>query len=180
MATFISNSSLIKGLTLAGNVIYREIIRITSRGGKGGYPKKVREGISLEAAQGKENWGSIAITSRPNIDGYNYAIMFELGTGLTGPRGQKYKIAPKNASVLKFPWTASQNISSSRPPGSASGDVALDKDGNVYLPYVMHPGMRPNPFLQQAVDAKADEVLEVLGQSFEYQILDGPKVEVIK
>lgn len=76
---------------------------------------------------------------------------YEYGSGLfsrTGPR--KYPITPKNASVLKFPFQESLNISQQDFPNVPR--IVLDDEGNVYLPSVMHPGVQARPYMKPASD----------------------------
>lgn len=55
-----------------------------------------------------------------------YAATQELGSGLYGPKKQKYPITPKKATVLAFEWMGQQR----------------------FFKHVMHPGVKPQPYLR--------------------------------
>jgi hypothetical protein len=44
---------------------------------------------------------------------------------------------------------------------------------------VHHPGMKPKPFLMRALENVADRILEILGSTVKFTILDGPVIEKI-
>jgi hypothetical protein len=172
-----NKQSLAKGITLAASILANEIRKITSVGGVGGYPKEIiPPSITVGTATVTDTGASIGITTEnKGDDNARVTLAFELGSGLFGKEGQKYKIKPKNANLLAFMWKDAASI------GVREGvKEVVDKTGKAILPWVMHPGIKPNPFLQRSIDASSDRMLEIIGQNFEYQILDGPRVEVIK
>jgi hypothetical protein len=66
------------------------------------------------------------------------AAAFELGSGLSGLKHQKYIIAPKKADALVFKWQ-NEDMSAGHPH---------TKDGKVILPFVNHPGIAARPYLE--------------------------------
>lgn len=93
-----------------------------------------------------------------------YAVPVHEGSGLYGPRGAKYPIRPKRKKILYFPTQAAltaragpRAILRLRKSGKVSSRT-MRRYGN--LPYVfarkvMHPGVRPRPFLRDALNAVA-------------------------
>lgn len=61
-----------------------------------------------------------------------YAASVEKGSGLYGPRRDKYLIRPRNAKLLRFYWRRVGRY--------------------VELPYVYHPGQRGKGYLRQAAE----------------------------
>ncbi|MHA2405076.1 MAG: hypothetical protein ACXADH_18940 [Candidatus Kariarchaeaceae archaeon] len=171
-----SRQSLARGLTLAANIIAEEIRKITRVGGKGGYPKPISKSITVGTAEVTDDMGRIGVFTEPKgEDNVELTLAFELGSGLFGAGKQKYEIRPIRGEALAFMFPESTNI------GPREGVKSVtDESGKAILAKVMHPGIKPNPFLQRAMNQSVDRVLEVLEQNFEYQILDGPKVEVIR
>jgi hypothetical protein len=174
-----SNTMLLKGITLAASILAANARKITSRGGKGGYPSEIPSAITVDKATATDRGASITISTHDIGDDENVAITlaFELGSGLTGERRQRYLIAPKEGNkVLHFPWAEAKNI------GEREGvsDI-VDDAGNAFLPSVMHPGIRPNPFLQRALDESSVAMNEIIAEDIETLILpDLPDFEVVE
>ena len=167
-----NKAGLTRGITLAADILAKEIRRRTSRGGPDGYPSQIPASITVEKARVTDTDAFIAISSIAN-DSKKQApaitVAFESGSGKFGKRGASYKITPKKSRFLAFPgskWTAYME-----PPA---------KPDTFVLPYVMHPGIRPKPFLIDSLVAVSDRMLDVIGQNFKVEIFDGPKVEIIK
>ena len=161
-----NKQKLARGLTLAAAIVATEIRRITSRGGKGGYPKQIPAGINVDTAKMTDVGGSIGIFTKDkdgvdDDDTVALTLAFELGA-------KPHRIEPKGNYPLKISRASWPKY---KPPPDADP---------LYFMWVDHPGMQPRPFLGRAMQASTDKVLDVLDQSFEFQILDGPKVEVIK
>jgi len=179
-----NKQSLSKGITLAAGILANEIRKITSVGGVGGYPKEIPASITVGVATVTDVGASIGIsTDDKGKDNARITLAFELGSGLFGKEGQKYKIEPKSGGkVLHFPWSIAQNIGPREGVRSVVHPIpgTEPQEAEAFLPSVMHPGIKPRPFLQRSIDASSDRMLEIIGQNFEYQILDGPRVEVIK
>ena len=130
----------------------------------------IRQNTPVETSALRESWERTdAIEARNSVGGYvsmrwsgrvwratvfttiSYAPFVEEGTGLWGPRRQKYKIAPKDPNgVLAF-----------KPYLRANGSVVINldgspsKDGKVYARFVMHPGS-PGQHMIRIGQAKAE------------------------
>ena len=180
-----NKAKLTTGLTLAANILANEIRKITSVGGPGGYPKEIiPPSITVGTVTVTDTGASIGIsTEDQGKDNKRVTLAFELGSGLFGKEGQKYRIEPKKAGgVLHFPWSIAQNIGPREGVKSIVHPIpgTNPQEAEAFLPYVMHPGIKPNPFLQRSINNVSDRMMDVLDQNFELQILDGPKVEYIR
>lgn len=94
-----------------------------------------------------------------------YAVFVHEGTGLWGPKGQKYEIKAKNAKALKFLWPNAPPNAIAMLKGVAPGDWRKKVKGvrkktvrgasgyEFTLSRVMHPGQKGKPFLKEAVEA---------------------------
>jgi hypothetical protein len=67
------------------------------------------------------------------------AAFLEFGTGLHGPRHKKYPIVPRKGSMLAWPKSGSGRRLSGR-RRTSSGRL-------IFARKVMHPGIKPQPFL---------------------------------
>jgi hypothetical protein len=159
-----SNQSMIRALTLAGNVLSKEIIRITS-GPE--YAHEIPEGIELGTANVTDTGGNISIftVNRGTIGKEDNNVLitlaFELGA-------EPHPIRPKGLGYpLKIPR---ERWPKYNPPP--------DTDPLFFM-VVHHPGMKPKPFLMRALENVADRILEILGSTVKFTILDGPVVEKI-
>ena len=187
-----SSASLIRALTLSANLLANKAREITSQRGPGGYPPEIPSAIEVDQAIVTETGGSITVFTKNRNEERNadITIAFELGSGLTGPKGQRYLIAPKKeGGLLAFEWPEAQNIAPGRPPGTRAREVAHPtgelRDGypvaKAILPYVMHPGIRPNPFLWRAFVAVKDQIAEIIADSFMVNIpMHDKQIEVIR
>ena len=168
----LNKANLSRGITLAADILAREIRRRTSIGGPGGYPSQIPASITVEKAIVTDTGASIAVSSIPNDSKKQAPAItraFESGSGKFGKRGAPYKITPKKSRFLAFP--GSKWMAYMEPP---------KKPLTFVLPEVEHPGIRPRPFLIDSFEAVADGMLDVIGQNFNVEIFDGPKIEVIK
>lgn len=68
-----------------------------------------------------------------------YAKAVEFGSGLYGPRRRKYEIKPKRGGFLAWPANAGGR--------RLSGRARTNAGPMVYARRVMHPGVKPRPFL---------------------------------
>ena len=171
----LNKASLTRGITLAADILATEIRKITSRGGPGGYPAAIPESITVGTAVVTDTGAAIGIsTVDKGNENVELTLAFELGSGLTGPKGQRYPIEPVKGNILSFMWPQARNI------GGREGvrDV-VDESGRAFLTKVMHPGIKPNPFLDIAFQAVEPKMFDIIGQNFEVKMV-GPKVETIK
>jgi hypothetical protein len=73
------------------------------------------------------------------VEAAGAAVFLEGGTGLYGPRGRKYPITPKNGGMLAWPASGSGR--------RLSGRARTQSGRLIFARAVMHPGIRPQPFL---------------------------------
>jgi len=91
---------------------------------------------------------SIGCYVGPSVE---YGLYVHEGTGKFGPKKRAYPIRPKRKRALKF-----------RPAGG--GDAIMRRG-------VMHPGIRPQPFMDQAWSSIEQWALEKLGDELGEQVL---------
>lgn len=113
---------------------------------------------SIETDEQKGINGAVAyarVFINPNI---KHAIYQHEGTGKYGPKGQPYDIFPVNKKMLRFvtsPGTAFQR---------AAPYQRFHKDGFTFAKGVTHPGVKGDPFLYNAADAKHSWCLSVFNE----------------
>lgn len=112
------------------------------------------------------------------------AAAFEYGSGVHATRGRvgRYLIFPKNKSMLKFPFSESMNIYPFRdiPVGSEfatnyapyppASDLEYTEKGEVFLPYVAHPGVAPRPYIRPAIEEKKADIAKTLVDAIRSEI----------
>jgi hypothetical protein len=165
-----------KNVTQATNILYLELVRRTS---SGKYPDEITEAIRTSPAKFEPNKGIVGQVAI-DLDIAPMALAFEFGSGIWAERGskQKYPITPKNASILSFLWPEATNIAQRE----GVDRVRFTEEGRAFLPKVMHPGIQARPYIQPAIETKADEIAELLGDGF-IEVLSealGPDRIVIK
>jgi hypothetical protein len=89
-----------------------------------------------------------------NIAGAEWA--YEEGSGLYGPKGKKYKIEPKEATVLAFPGKRSFLLER-----SGQSLLPIGAEGTMFFEHVEHPGVGARPFFSTALSEKEKELLEI-------------------
>jgi len=94
------------------------------------------------------------------------AAAFEYGSGIWGKTGQRYKISPKNAKALAFEYEIGKNIPNDVPDLAATPMTYSRKTGKVVLPYVMHPGVKPNPYVEPSVIENRADARQLLKRAF--------------
>ncbi len=102
-----------------------------------------KTGILKQSIQALPPTGSFASNTLEGVvaAGAPHALPVEDGT-------RPHVIRPRFRRALRFP-------------------MAGGKDGFGYAKKVNHPGTEPRPFLEPALDAKADEVTEIFGDAIE-------------
>lgn len=91
---------------------------------------------------------------------------FEFGSGLTSTRKapSRYLIKSKSGKILTFLMPEALNIQYSK--------VKPDPDtGRVFLPQVMHPGVKPEPAMEPALRESSQEMARIIGQEFFVQVI---------
>jgi len=90
-----------------------------------------------------------------NIPGAEWA--YEEGSGLYGPKGKKYKIEPKEATVLAFPGKRSFLLKR-----SGQSLLPIGAEGTLFFEHVEHPGVGARPFFSTALSEKRKELLGIV------------------
>lgn len=104
--------------------------------------------------------------TRVYLDGERapHLIFQHEGTGLYGPKGEKYDIFPVNGKMLRFVTS----------PGTAPWRPApygrFHKDGFTYAYGVTHPGVEGDPFLYRAADDRRSFVNAIFDRQIEQSI----------
>lgn len=118
-----------------------------------------------------------------NLKDAPHAAAFEYGSGEHAEKGnkQRYRIDPKESSVLVFPWQP--DFIPWKSPKFA-GVQRTDKgstEGTYFFNYVEHPGVMPKPYLRPAIDKNLDTVRTKLLSAFITGYINFvPKFTVIK
>jgi len=89
-----------------------------------------------------------------NIPGAEWA--YEEGSGLHGPKGKKYKIEPKEATVLAFPGKRSFLFER-----SGQSLLPIGAEGTLFFEHVEHPGVGAKPFFSTTLAEKEKELLGI-------------------
>ena len=158
------NSGLNKNLVDAANyfkdAMFKKIDAVNA-------PKKIKAHTSVGTVQQKSNQLSIDIVIDTSKDAAPMAPAFEWGSGEHATRGKvgRYKIKGNPLAIPRSRW----------PDYIPPPDV-----DPVILPYVMHPGVAPRPYILPTIIESRQKIKEILGKGFKASILAGvPKVEVI-
>jgi hypothetical protein len=168
------HTRLRRDVTQATNILYIELVRRTS---SGRYPEAITEAISTSPAQYEQGKGIVA---RIDIDLEKapMALAFEYGSGIHSQHGspQKYIIAPKDAQALAFDWNPEME------PWGSPKFIGKTESGKYLFRYVEHPGIAARPYLRPSIEAKADEIAELIGDGVIEVFSDalGPDMVVIR
>lgn len=163
---------ILKGLTLGANFFVQ---KMKERLDGGNYPKgdpdrdttSIQEATSIDTA--KESGDHAYIDVVIDLKKAPFAGAFEYGSGEKGPAGQRYRIEPKNASVLAIPRERWPNY---EPPPDVDP---------VFLSYVLHPGIAPKPYIKPTIRENKKEIARLIGKEFVAEIRRGMKViEIIE
>lgn len=121
-------------------------------GSSGGLRNSIRsDGVSGSVTRG----GMVAEV----VSDVAYAAAQESGSGLYGPKRAPYPIRPKNKRFLR--WPIAGGIGGG---GSASPGFAFSRG-------VMHPGVRPQRFLERAVEAGLDDLEAEVAAAIEFALI---------
>ena len=88
------------------------------------------------------------------------ALAYEFGSGIWGHEGKKYPIRPVNSEFLAFNWPAASEAAAFSREGKEL--VIPGPGGKVVLPGVMHPGVRPEPYMTPALDKNKAKIVSEL------------------
>lgn len=133
------------GLLLAGNLIAQRATRKAPI--DTGRLKR-----SITRSNPKKEGTRWTITIGTNVE---YARAQEFGSGLHATRGpkKKIKISPKRKKALAFKW-----------PNAPSG-LEPSKSGKHVFLSVMHPGVKPQPYLRPALEESREDATKIIGNA---------------
>ncbi len=117
--------------------------------------------------------GDLSVAVGPSVD---YGLYVHEGTGLHGPKKAKYKIKPKSKKALRFKGKPGKNATASF---SVVATRTTVNAGDVTVRSVMHPGIKPNPFMDRAWDKVADEANAVIAEEIGDEVANG-LVKILK
>jgi len=106
-----------------------------------------------------------------NIPGAEWA--YEEGSGLHGPKGKKYKIEPKEATVLAFPGKRSFLLER-----SGQSLLPIGAEGTMFFEHVEHPGVGAKPFFSTTLAEKEKELLGIAAKHIDDDIIFARIAEV--
>ena len=141
-----------------------------------GWSSRIPKAIKVEKTQ--ESGNSMSITISVDSKLAPHAEAFEKGSGIHGDKRKTYKIRPKKGA-LAFYW----------PGGPSAAELwgskkflGVGKSGKLLFSYVDHPGVKARPYLEPAVDASVNSILNRLSGATVDMIKDsfGATVEIIK
>lgn len=112
--------------------------------------KRIASAISIDPVVAREE-GQLSIDIVVSLITAPEFPAYEWGSGLFGPKGEKYLIVPIYAGILVFPEERWPNFVPGLTP------VAPYK-GKFYLPRVMHPGVHAEPCMKPAIDEERDKL----------------------
>ena len=133
---------------------------------------RMKQAISVGSAEQDENGVRISIiVDISEKTGAPEAAAYEYGSGIHRTKGApaKYRIPREGGGAfVAFPL---EKWPQYRPPPNKKYH---------WFPFVMHPGVAPEPFLQPAIAAHMDELKSALGKAFKEDILESmPRFEKI-
>jgi len=91
---------------------------------------------------------------------------FEFGSGLRSTKKppSKYLIKSQSGKLLSFLWPEALNIEYAK--------VKPNPDtGKVFLPQVMHPGVKKEAAMEPALKEAAPEMIKIIGQQFSIEVI---------
>jgi len=118
-------------------------------------PKKTTDLARSIIVRAVDRW---AVEVGPTVD---YGLYVHEGTGKYGPKKRPYKIEPKRKKALKFKKQGSTF--------TAGGSTFTQVGRNMIRKSVIHPGIKPQPFMDDAWRDTADwaqaKLAEDLGEA---------------
>lgn len=114
--------------------------------------------------------GPDEIRARVGTD-VEHAHYVEYGTGLHGPKGRAYEIKPKTKKALAFAAQAGTELATGRALfRSRKGGLQRSRTGaqRVVVRKVIHPGIRPQPYMGPAFDHYVPQFRRDLSQLAEF------------
>jgi len=139
------------------------------------YSTRIPRSLKYEQPTSSGKEAKIVIYADPEIA--PHAIAKEYGSGLHRLNGtpSTFKIEPKNANALKFPWPKFF----SNPPNGPNNHKVISVNpvmGTVALSSVDHPGSEAQPFMDPAARTTQGEIGKIIsdeyGKVLDVQIMD--------
>lgn len=146
------------------------------------WSSEIPRAIKLGEAKATQNGYEITIQLDISKEGgVPQAAAFEFGSGIHRTRGTPgtYKIKPKNATMLAFPWNPANPI------GALFSPKVIDflEDENIWLfKEVDHPGVAPRAFITPAIQAYKPTFKTKILKAFRGGIKESitPRIEIIE
>lgn len=137
-------NALRKGLIISGYLVAQ---RATQRAPRD--TGRLKRSITIGKPYKVRGKYKYAIDVGTNVE---YAAAQELGSGIHAEGGGKpYPIYPVKKKALAFVW-----------PGAPAGMSIDEETGKVVLASVMHPGVKPQPYLRPALRDSVQEIKGIL------------------
>ena len=180
LSRFISNfePAVLKLLTIQGPRL-RDIAK-QNASWSSRIPDAITLGEAKKTGNGRYEIEVIIDASGDRETGAPHALAFERGSGLKGPERDDYIIEPREGNLaLVIPRSRWPKYVED--PDDELGGIYRDP---IVLPYVWHPGVKPRPYMQPAVDSikedfifKATDVFlkAITGTTTKVTIIDAKK-----
>lgn len=161
-------NGILVGLTKVANLFAQKMKQKISQNR---LPNEISDAISVGTAQQAGDVSFIDVSI--DLKKAPMAAAFEWGSGVHKQLGRpaRYIIEPRNARMLAFEFRVAKNI----------GNIRLTKEGKAILPYVMHPGVAPRPYIAPTLIDNKKEFRKIMGQELKAAIMLGvPPVTIIE
>jgi hypothetical protein len=129
---------IIKGLTEQASEVAEEAKQNAS------WSKTIPDAIGVGKAEKTSTGYKVDVTV--DLNKAPHAAAFEYGSGEHGEKGETYEIAPREKSVLAFPWTPE------KVPWRSHKFAGIGRDNKFLFFWVDHPGVEARPYLQPAIE----------------------------
>ena len=149
------------------------IDEMTNRTNNGRYPSTLPESMYADAPRnmGNNKYGITIHISHPAAPAY------EFGSGLHGPKGEKYIIAPKQANALNIPFSRWPDFVFPVKPGKRM--IGYNESGEgVLLRSVEHPGIVARPFVIPSIQARKQDLAKLIKRNFIASIGSGKRERI--
>ena len=168
-------NQILKQLTIIAGNIAEDAKRNAS------WSSTIPDAIEVGKAQKTQDGQFIEVIV--NLKTAPHAAAFEYGSGEHAEKGNKnrYRIEPKESSVLVFPWQPDFIPWQSPKFAGVQRTDRGSTEGTYFFNWVDHPGVMPNPYLRPAIDKNLDSIRTKLLAAFIRGYINFvPKFTVIK
>ncbi len=160
------SNSLMASLTQAASYL---VSKIKIARANQGLPATIDTAMTQEPARANSDGGASVdiVIDLDKEHGAPMAAAFEWGSGVHGSKGQKYIIAPKEASLLAFDWP-------DHDPDFPTGKkyVGYSSQGKFLFNYVEHPGVAARPYIRPSIVASMPEIKKIVGKEVKVAIIN--------